>query len=48
MKDFKGVFNPVRAAPLFWVASALDENYLPLAKKLKAMPEPLAVSCKNL
>ncbi|MBZ7170047.1 alginate lyase family protein [Klebsiella variicola] len=48
MKDFKGAFNPVRAASLFWVASALDENYLPLAKKLKAMPEPLAVSCKTL
>lgn len=47
MKDFKGAFNPVRAASLFWVASALDQVYLPIAKKLKVTPEPLAVVCKT-
>ncbi|HEC2568567.1 alginate lyase family protein [Raoultella ornithinolytica] len=48
MKDFKGTFNPVRAASLFWMASALDQNYLVIAKKLKETPEPLAVLCKNI
>lgn len=47
MKDFKGNFNPVRAAPLFWMASEFDNDYLSLAKSLKPNPGISAVVCEN-